>query len=93
MACRMQYVFSIREAKGSKVMPKYEYACERCGARFETMQSIKADPLTTCEVCHDNTLYRVIHAAGIKFKGRGFYTTDKDYDALDKDLYDNRHLL
>ena len=34
-------------------MPTYDYQCSTCGKRFEWMQSMKDDALTTCpvEVC------------------------------------------
>ncbi len=58
-------------------MPTYEYACDQCGHRFETFQSIKAEPLTECPSCEDNSLRRMIGlGAGIIFKGSGFYQTD-----------------
>jgi putative FmdB family regulatory protein len=56
-------------------MPTYEYACRVCGHRFETVQSMKDDALTACPVC-GGELRKVLHAAGIVFKGSGFYATD-----------------
>ncbi|GAC1396782.1 MAG: hypothetical protein NVSMB65_15940 [Chloroflexota bacterium] len=56
-------------------MPLYDYACGACAHRFEVRQSITADPLTDCPVCHGR-IKRVIHASGIVFKGSGFYKTD-----------------
>ena len=32
-------------------MPTYEYACRACGHRFETVQSMKDEPLTVCPEC------------------------------------------
>jgi putative FmdB family regulatory protein len=43
--------------------------------RFEIQQSIREDPLTTCPEC-GGEVRRVIHPAGIVFKGSGFYATD-----------------
>lgn len=58
-------------------MPTYDYKCENCGHQFETLQSIKAEPLTECPVCGNNTLKRLIGGgAGLIFKGSGFYLTD-----------------
>lgn len=58
-------------------MPTYEYKCENCGHKFETLQSIKAAPLKECPVCGHDTLKRLIGAgAGLIFKGSGFYLTD-----------------
>jgi putative FmdB family regulatory protein len=56
-------------------MPTYEYACRVCGHRFETVQSMKDDALTVCPEC-GGELRKVLHAAGIVFKGSGFYATD-----------------
>jgi putative FmdB family regulatory protein len=65
-------------------MPTYEYICEKCGEHFELMQSISAEPLTTCpeEACTQKKwgkgkVKRAISAgAGLIFKGSGFYITD-----------------
>lgn len=56
-------------------MPTYEYACEKCGERFEVVQPITADPLTEHEDC-GGKVARVFGAVGISFKGSGFYRTD-----------------
>jgi putative FmdB family regulatory protein len=56
-------------------MPTYEYACEKCGERFEVVQSMTEDPLTTHDGC-GGTVARVFGAVGISFKGSGFYRTD-----------------
>ncbi len=65
-------------------MPTYDYVCEKCGHQFEQVQSISADPLTTCpkDACARKTwgkgkVKRAISGgAGIIFKGSGFYITD-----------------
>jgi putative FmdB family regulatory protein len=56
-------------------MPTYEYACTKCGNRFEIFRRIDDDPVTVCEAC-GGTLRKVFHPAGIVFKGSGFYATD-----------------
>jgi putative FmdB family regulatory protein len=56
-------------------MPTYEYACTRCGNRFEVFQRIEDGSLTVCEAC-GGPLRKVFHPAGIVFKGSGFYATD-----------------
>lgn len=56
-------------------MPIYEYQCDGCSYRFEVKQSIKDDPLTTCERC-GQSLRRLISSPGIMFKGSGWYVTD-----------------
>jgi len=62
-------------------MPTYEYKCLGCDRRFDVFQSMTADPLTECDVCHGQ-LKRLIGAgAGIIFKGSGFYATDYRSDS------------
>ena len=56
-------------------MPTYSYACSACGHRFESVQSIHDNALITCPVC-EGQIRRVISAAGVSFKGSGFYRTD-----------------
>lgn len=57
------------------VMPTYEYACTKCDLHLEVYQSFTDEPLSVCEVC-GGKLRRVIHPAGLVFKGTGFYSTD-----------------
>lgn len=56
-------------------MPIYEYQCDGCSYRFEVKQSIKDDPLSTCERC-GQAVRRLISSPGIMFKGSGWYVTD-----------------
>jgi putative FmdB family regulatory protein len=56
-------------------MPMYDYRCKACGARFEAWQKFSDDPISVCPNC-SGPAQRVIHAAGIMFKGSGFYSTD-----------------
>ncbi|HEU5342999.1 MAG TPA: FmdB family zinc ribbon protein [Ktedonobacterales bacterium] len=56
-------------------MPMYDYRCTACGARFEAWQKFTDDPISVCPIC-SGPAQRVIHAAGIMFKGSGFYSTD-----------------
>jgi putative FmdB family regulatory protein len=56
-------------------MPTYEYACRDCGEHLEVVQSFRDDPLTTCPGC-EGRLRKVFSAAGIIFKGSGYYVTD-----------------
>ncbi|NJN69319.1 MAG: zinc ribbon domain-containing protein [Nitrospira sp.] len=56
-------------------MPIYEYQCEGCAYRFEVKQSMKDDPLSTCERC-GKAVQRLISSPGIMFKGSGWYVTD-----------------
>jgi putative FmdB family regulatory protein len=62
-------------------MPTYEYLCQACSHRFETWQKMTADPLTICPEC-GGYIRRVLHPAGIVFKGSGFYKTDHGNSTL-----------
>lgn len=78
-------------------MPTYEYVCAKCHHGFETVQSIKAAPLTHCpkELCPKKPWGKgkvkrgISTGAGLLFKGSGFYITDyrsdKYKDAAKKD--------
>ena len=57
-------------------MPIYEYACDRCGHEFETLQKMSEDPLKDCPSCHEPSLRRLVSAAGFHLKGSGWYATD-----------------
>lgn len=56
-------------------MPTYDYQCRSCGVITEVVHSMLEDGPTTCERCGGD-LRRVVHAAGIIFRGSGFYKTD-----------------
>ena len=56
-------------------MPIYEYQCDSCSYQFEVKQSIKDDPIATCERC-GKPVRRLISSPGIMFKGSGWYVTD-----------------
>lgn len=56
-------------------MPTYEYACQDCGEHLEVVQSFKDKPLEECGKC-GGRLRKVFSAAGIIFKGSGYYVTD-----------------
>ncbi|HKZ29227.1 MAG TPA: FmdB family zinc ribbon protein [Acidimicrobiia bacterium] len=56
-------------------MPTYEYACEKCGKRFDVVQSFSDKPLRKHQGC-GGSVQKVFHPAGIIFKGSGFYVTD-----------------
>jgi putative FmdB family regulatory protein len=65
-------------------MPTYEYVCQKCGHKFEKVQSMSDAPLSICpkELCGlkkwgKGKVKRAISAgAGLIFKGSGFYITD-----------------
>lgn len=56
-------------------MPTYGYQCLACDNQFEVFQSIKDDPMKTCESCGGDLRKRV-YPVGIAFKGSGFYVND-----------------
>jgi putative FmdB family regulatory protein len=56
-------------------VPTYQYACTECGHAFEQVQSFSEDSLTVCPAC-EGRLRKVFSAAGVVFKGSGFYRTD-----------------
>lgn len=56
-------------------MPTYQYVCTECGDPLEVVQKFSDDALTECPAC-SGRLRKVFSAAGIIFKGSGFYRTD-----------------
>ncbi|MFI0451228.1 FmdB family zinc ribbon protein [Actinomadura sp. 6N118] len=56
-------------------MPTYQYVCTECGEPLEVVQKFSDDALTECPSC-TGKLRKVFSAAGIIFKGSGFYRTD-----------------
>jgi putative FmdB family regulatory protein len=66
-------------------MPTYQYRCKTCDARFDWVQSMAENALTTCPAEGGPTacqapgrgqVTKVFGAVGITFKGSGFYKTD-----------------
>jgi putative FmdB family regulatory protein len=57
-------------------MPIYEYQCQRCSHKLEVMQRISEAPLTTCPVCSEEALRKLISPVGFQLKGTGWYETD-----------------
>jgi len=57
-------------------MPIYEYQCRACDHRLEKLQKISDPPLTTCPECGEDTLAKLVSAAGFRLKGGGWYETD-----------------
>ncbi len=55
-------------------VPIYEYECEN-KHRFEKWQSMKDDPIKECPEC-GTPVHKILHPAGIIFKGSGWYITD-----------------
>ena len=56
-------------------MPTYGYRCSKCGHELEILQKITDPPLKTCPEC-GGELTKKVYAAGVIFKGSGYYTTD-----------------
>jgi putative FmdB family regulatory protein len=57
-------------------MPIYEYQCTACGHQLEALQKMSEDPLKECPQCHQQTLNKLVSAAGFQLKGSGWYVTD-----------------
>lgn len=51
-------------------MPTYEYVCQRCDHQFETIQSMRDDPLQQCPNCSQFELMRLCTG------GLGFFTDE-----------------
>jgi putative FmdB family regulatory protein len=56
-------------------MPLYEYACQVCEHHFDVRHSYDETPQLSCPVC-EGSVRKVFHAAGIIFKGSGWYIKD-----------------
>lgn len=57
-------------------MPLYEYACNACEHRFETIQKASEEPLRDCPECGTETLKKLLSAPVFRLKGSGWYETD-----------------
>lgn len=56
-------------------MPTYDYQCRSCGHIIEVIHPMHEDGPSACDRC-GGELRRILHPAGIIFKGSGFYKTD-----------------
>jgi putative FmdB family regulatory protein len=56
-------------------MPTYAYRCTSCGVEFDRFQKFTDKPLTRCPECKGK-VNRVPQAAGVVFKGSGWYIND-----------------
>jgi len=56
-------------------LPIYEYECESCASVTDIKHGFKETPSEVCPKCGGH-LKRVFNAAGIVFKGSGFYVND-----------------
>ncbi|MCO4783571.1 MAG: zinc ribbon domain-containing protein [Candidatus Cloacimonetes bacterium] len=66
-------------------MPIYEYKCNSCEDTFEIMQSMSAKDLTSCKLCNEEDIRKIIHPVGSIYKGNGFYSTEYRSDSYKKD--------
>lgn len=57
-------------------MPIYEYRCNACGHKLESLQRLSDVPLVTCPACGKDALAKQLSAAGFQLKGSGWYATD-----------------
>ena len=57
-------------------MPWYDFQCESCGNVFELQRSMNDTSKAKCKNCGSTRTVKIYSAAGIQFKGGGFYATD-----------------
>ena len=58
-------------------MPIYEYQCSSCGHEESTLEKMDAPRAKKCPACGgDESLLRLVSAAGFQLKGSGWYRTD-----------------
>ena len=63
------------QAIGSRVMPLYEYQCEKCKHQFERIQKFSDPPVKKCPQC-GGPVHQLLSAPAVRFKGSGWYVTD-----------------
>jgi putative FmdB family regulatory protein len=56
-------------------MPTYQYTCDSCDELLEVVQNFSDEALTVCPKC-GGELRKLFSAAGVVFKGTGFYRND-----------------
>ena len=57
-------------------MPLYEYTCQDCGCKFDTLRAIKnADATIECQHCHSTNTHRKISSFFAKSEGRTLTTS------------------
>ncbi|QJR16312.1 FmdB family zinc ribbon protein [Usitatibacter palustris] len=57
-------------------MPIYEYRCTSCGHEQEYLQKLSDPAPTRCPKCSQESLTKMLTAAGFQLKGSGWYATD-----------------
>jgi putative FmdB family regulatory protein len=68
-------IFITLNAGRSSALPLYEYKCDKCAHQFEKIEKHNAPTTQKCPKCGGKA-ERMISAAGIQFKGSGWYVTD-----------------
>jgi len=73
---RKSNIGDVRPVRKKRLMPMYEYRCPICNTQMELELSMDHD-LVRCTDCgaQANRIYSV---PGLVFKGKGFYTNDKN---------------
>ena len=54
-------------------MPLYEYACNKCGLRFEVRQKFSDEPIHECRECDGTVTKLISQGGGFALKGGGWY--------------------
>ena len=54
-------------------MPIYEYQCQTCGQRLETLQKMSDTPRTDCPACHAPALKKLMSAAAVQARDRDLF--------------------
>ncbi len=57
-------------------MPIYEYQCTHCQHQFDVIQKMNEDPIKLCPQCSQQSVVKLVSAAGFQLKGTGWYATD-----------------
>lgn len=57
-------------------MPIYEYECKNCKHTLDILQKMSDPPAVKCPHCAEDSLVRLVSAAGFQLKGTGWYVTD-----------------
>lgn len=57
-------------------MPIYEYECSKCHHKLDLIQKMSDPPEHHCPQCSEDSLVRLVSAAGFQLKGQGWYATD-----------------
>jgi putative FmdB family regulatory protein len=57
-------------------MPAYDFKCTKCETEFEVERPFGATGSVKCPSCGSLKTEKIFSAAGVVFKGSGFYLTD-----------------